>query len=119
MDKLQKFDYMQSIEQYLDENQIYELFEDLLKQLLVARPEKPLEFLVQQIKSPQSKFSVLTKSPSSPPHFLHGRPRQQQAGEWHGYRGLLPVEVHFNRRSPPQRGLGQDSKRRQNPRVLE
>ena len=46
MDKLQKFDYMQSIEQYLDENQIYELFEDLLKQLLVARPEKPLEFLV-------------------------------------------------------------------------
>ena len=55
MDKLQKFDYMQSIEQYLDENQIYEMFEDLLKQLLVARPEKPLEFLVQQIKSPQSK----------------------------------------------------------------
>ena len=46
MDKLQKFDYMQSIEQYLDENQIYEMFEDLLKQLLVARPEKPLEFLV-------------------------------------------------------------------------
>ena len=46
MDKLQKFDYMQSIEQYLDENQIYELFEDLLKQLLVARPDKPLEFLV-------------------------------------------------------------------------
>ena len=46
MDKLQKFDYMQSIEQYLDENQIYEMFEALLKQLLVARPEKPLEFLV-------------------------------------------------------------------------
>ena len=59
MDKLQKFDYMQSIEQYLDENQIYEMFEDLLKQLLVARPEKPLEFLVQQIKSPQSKYSLL------------------------------------------------------------
>ena len=59
MDKLQKFDYMQSIEQYLDENQIYEMFEDLLKQLLVARPEKPLEFLVQQIKSPQSKYLLL------------------------------------------------------------
>ena len=59
MDKLQKFDYMQSIEQYLDENQIYEMFEDLLKQLLVARPEKPLEFLVQQIKSPQSKYPLL------------------------------------------------------------
>ena len=86
MDKLQKFDYMQSIEQYLDENQIYEMFEDLLKQLLVARPEKPLEFLVQQIKSPQSKHPLLrlTKFPSSS-HFLHGSPRQQQAREWHGH----------------------------------
>ena len=51
MDKLQKFDYMQSIEQYLEENQVYELFEDLLKQLIVHQPEKPLEFLLQQIKS--------------------------------------------------------------------
>lgn len=31
MDKMQKFDYMQSIESYLDDNQVYELFEDLLK----------------------------------------------------------------------------------------
>lgn len=31
MDKLQKHDYMQTIEQYLEENQVYELFEDLLK----------------------------------------------------------------------------------------
>jgi len=42
MDKIQKFDYMQSIENYLDENQVYELFEDLLKQLIVSRPEQPL-----------------------------------------------------------------------------
>lgn len=64
MDKLQKFDYMQSIEQYLEENQVYEMFEDLLKQLIVHQPEKPLEFLLQQIKSqpgtfPDAKF-VLT-----------------------------------------------------------
>jgi len=31
MDKMQKFDYMQSIESYLEENQVYELFEELLK----------------------------------------------------------------------------------------
>ncbi len=46
MDKIQKFDYMQSIENYLDENQVYELFEDLLKQLIVSRPEHPLQFLL-------------------------------------------------------------------------
>lgn len=31
MDKLQKHDYMQTIEAYLEDNQVYELFEDLLK----------------------------------------------------------------------------------------
>lgn len=31
MDKLQKFEYMQSIEAYLEDNQVYELFENLLK----------------------------------------------------------------------------------------
>ena len=59
MDKLQKFDYMQSIESYLDDNQVYELFEELLKQLVVSRPENPLPFLLQKIKQNQGKPSTL------------------------------------------------------------
>lgn len=39
MDKMAKFDYTGSIENYLNENQVYELFEDLLKQLVVSRPD--------------------------------------------------------------------------------
>ena len=31
MDKLQKHDYMNQIEEFLEVNQVYELFEDLLK----------------------------------------------------------------------------------------
>ena len=78
MDKLQKFDYMQQIEQYLEENQINEMFEDLLKQLIVARPEKPLDFLIQQIKSPQSKnLPNLSHVLSSPPNIRYWGPRQQ------------------------------------------
>jgi hypothetical protein len=46
MDKLQKFDYMQSIEDKLQQLEVFELFQDLLKQLIVCRPEKPLEFLL-------------------------------------------------------------------------
>ena len=49
MDKIQKFDYMQSIENYLEENQVYELFEDLLKEIVVARPERPLDFLMEKL----------------------------------------------------------------------
>ena len=31
MDKLQKFEYTQSIEEYLEMNQVYELFENMLQ----------------------------------------------------------------------------------------
>lgn len=59
MDKLQKFDYMQSIEDYLENNQVYELFEELLKELVVARPEKPLDFLVNRLQKPKRKPTSL------------------------------------------------------------
>ena len=49
MDKLQKFDYMQSIEDKLQQLEVFELFQDLLKQLIVCRPEKPLEFLLTKL----------------------------------------------------------------------
>lgn len=57
MDKLAKHDYMQSIEQYLEENQVYELFEDLLKQLVVARPDKPLDFIMEALQANKRKFT--------------------------------------------------------------
>ena len=59
MDKIQKHDYMQTVEAFLEQNQIYELFEDLLKQLIVARPEDPLAFLIQKIKQTSGKLSNL------------------------------------------------------------
>ena len=63
MDKMQKFDYMQSIETYLEENQVYEMFEDLLKQIIVARPDNPLEFLVQKIKQNNVRRIFLMSMP--------------------------------------------------------
>lgn len=33
----------------MEENHVYELFEDLLQQLLVAKPDKPLDFLIEQL----------------------------------------------------------------------
>jgi len=46
MDKLQKHDYMNQIEEFLETNQVYELFEDLLKQIVVSKPENPLDFII-------------------------------------------------------------------------
>ena len=56
MDKLQKHDYMNQIEEYLETNQVYELFEDLLKQLVVKRPEKPLDFIMQALQNAKRKY---------------------------------------------------------------
>ena len=49
MDKNSKFEYTQTIESYLEEYQVYELFESLLQQLLVHKPAKPLDFLINQL----------------------------------------------------------------------
>jgi len=65
MDKMAKLDYMQSIETYLNENQVYELFEELLKQVIVSRPENPLQFILSKIKANRSKRIFLTGAPGS------------------------------------------------------
>jgi len=46
---------MNQIEEYLETNQVYELFEDLLKQLVVKRPENPLEFIMQALQAAKRK----------------------------------------------------------------
>ena len=46
MDKLQRFEFQQSIESYLESNQVYELFEGLLKELVMHRPDQPLDYII-------------------------------------------------------------------------
>jgi hypothetical protein len=49
MNKSEKLQYQRDIEKYLEENQVYNLFEDLLNQLIIQKPENPLEFLISQL----------------------------------------------------------------------
>ena len=44
---------MNQIEAYLEDNQVYELFESLLKQLVVEKPEDPLTYLVDALNRPK------------------------------------------------------------------
>ena len=71
MDKVQKFDYIQTIENYLEDNtnpssdsqyftHVYELFLHLQKQLLIHRPENPIDFLIKKLgKKPSTKIFVV------------------------------------------------------------
>ena len=59
MDKVQKFEYTQQIENYLEDNQVYELFENLLMQLLVNKPDRPLDFMIEKLQSEPSEYYLL------------------------------------------------------------
>lgn len=39
MDKLQRYEFQQSMDSYLEQNQVYELLEGLLKDLVTHRPD--------------------------------------------------------------------------------
>lgn len=45
---------------------MYELFEQLMKQLLVAKPERPLDFLIDRLNEEPSKFETSLILPSFP-----------------------------------------------------
>lgn len=53
MNKAQKVEYQEGIEKYLEDNQIYDIFEQLMKSLLKERPKDPLQFMVAKLESPE------------------------------------------------------------------
>jgi hypothetical protein len=55
MDKIQKFEQTKKIDDFLEKNQVFEMFLGLLKQVLVNTPEKPLDFLIEKLSNPTSK----------------------------------------------------------------
>ncbi|CAG9312031.1 unnamed protein product [Blepharisma stoltei] len=55
MDLKQKLEYQQGIEDYLESNDVYELFEYLLKELLVDKPEDPIDFLIHKLENPRRR----------------------------------------------------------------
>ena len=54
MDKTARFEFKQSIENYLEENQVYDYFSQLFQQLLLKKPERPLDFLIERIANPDT-----------------------------------------------------------------
>lgn len=49
MDRGERFDFQHSVESFLEEHKIYELFEGLLKDLVAKRPKEPLDFLIDKL----------------------------------------------------------------------
>ena len=43
---------------YLETNQVYELMQDLFKDVVKNRPDKPLDYLIDKLQKPKSKLSI-------------------------------------------------------------
>jgi adenylate kinase len=57
--KEKKVEYQQVLEDYLESQKLYELFESLMKSLITKRPADPIEHLINKLEQPESKcFTV-------------------------------------------------------------
>lgn len=48
----------------MEQNQVYELFEGLLKDIVLHRPDQPLDYLIQKLQKPKGKYSPVIEYPS-------------------------------------------------------
>ncbi len=53
MNKSQKLEYQQQIEKYLEEHQVYDLFEYLMKAVVKEKPKDPLDFMISKLENPE------------------------------------------------------------------
>lgn len=63
MDKQQKLEYQKKIENYLSREHVYDLFEELTKQLVVKQPDDPISFLIERLSTPQTKKIFIVGPP--------------------------------------------------------
>ena len=49
-----KLEFQKQLEDYLEEQKVYDIFQDMMKNLIQHRPKDPLNFLVKKLTTPES-----------------------------------------------------------------
>lgn len=62
MDRNEKLQFQQSIENYFEDKKVYDLLEKLFKELIVNKPKEPIDYLIKRIKKPDTKRIFITGS---------------------------------------------------------
>ncbi len=65
MERTEKLKYEQGIEQYFDDNKVYDLFEKLFKELVINKPDNPLDYLIESLKKEDTKRIFITGYPGT------------------------------------------------------
>ena len=50
-----KLDFQRQLEEYLEEQKVYDIFDDMMKGLIMNKPKDPLQFLIKRLTQPESK----------------------------------------------------------------
>lgn len=50
------------VSQYMERHEIFKLFEELLQQLILHKPNEPLDFLIDYLEKPHGKFFIFITS---------------------------------------------------------
>ena len=54
--KEKKLEFQQELEDTIEEHKIYELFEGMMKQLIIHKPDDPIDFLIKKLEQTERKF---------------------------------------------------------------
>ena len=49
MDQTSKLQYQKDVEKYLEEKKVYDVFEELMKNLIIDQPEDPIDYLMTRL----------------------------------------------------------------------
>lgn len=63
MDQIKRYEEEVKIEEYFEEKRLYELFKNLFKDLLIHRPDNPLDHLIDKLKNPRPAIKIFVVGP--------------------------------------------------------
>jgi hypothetical protein len=79
--KEKKLEFQAELEDTIEENKIYDLFEGMMKQLIVHRPKDPIDFLIKKLETNEPKRFVIVGPPGSQSHNVSLRMIEQLTGK--------------------------------------
>jgi adenylate kinase len=63
--KEEKLTYQEELEQYMEENDVYDVFETMMKNLIIDQPADPVPFLLDVLQAPEIKRVFIMGPPGS------------------------------------------------------
>ena len=65
MARTDKLNYERGIENYYDQHKVYDLFDKLFKELIINKPENPIDYLIERLKRKETKRIFITGYPGA------------------------------------------------------